>query len=47
MRTRGRALRKRVETYYREEQMTEAYAALYTEFLTNSEVREPLSEGEV
>ena len=44
MRTRGRALRKRVETYYREEQMTEAYAALYAEFLEKA--RAPVSVGE-
>ncbi len=46
MRTRGRALRKRVETYYREEQMTAAYAALYAEFLSKDDAPVPAWEGE-
>lgn len=46
MRTRGRALRKRVGTYYRQEQMTEAYRALYAEFLDRAEARELAPENE-
>ena len=37
MRARGRSLKKRVETYYRQEQMIGAYSRLYGAFLNKAE----------